>query len=206
MNPQSCSGPSPKHWQHTVHDGKKPPFNGPLIIHSLQAPFNTVIGLTHCPGRSSRNTSIEPWNRSLIRDFKSIETWGADILISLNQASEFDQLGVPEFPDIVKRQKFRWYHLPIDDFSAPGEEFTKAWNLFGAEILGYIENGSRIVLHCAAGLGRSGTFAAKLLTTYGWDPLQAIDLVRKTRPGAIERKEQERYIIDKSSLKTHSDV
>jgi ADP-ribosyl-[dinitrogen reductase] hydrolase len=43
-------------------------------------------------------------------------------------------------------------------------------------------------------LGRSGTFVAKILTTFGVSAEMAIKQVRNARPGAIESKIQEQYI------------
>jgi len=176
-------------------------FHGPLIINTLSGPCGSKIGLTNCPGRQSNLTTSKSWNRDLIEDLRFITAWGADVLISLNETHEFRQLGVANFPEMIKTQKFDWYHLPIKDFSAPGEHFKKAWDIQGARILEHVTQGSSILVHCAAGLGRSGTFVAKLLTTFGWNPTEAISQVRRTRPGAIERKSQEQYIMNKSSLR-----
>jgi protein-tyrosine phosphatase len=55
-------------------------------------------------------------------------------------------------------------------------------------------------VHCAAGLGRTGTFAAALLRSLGIAPDAAIALVRATRPGAIETPEQLAFIHHGPSL------
>ncbi len=177
-----------------------PPFDGPLVIYELKGLLNTTFGLTHCPGRNDRHSIPKLWKRNLLKDFLEIRNWGADALISLNEAQEFQQLGVPEFPEIAQQQDFDWYHLPIQDFSAPDIIFQDAWLKNSEAILEYISNGSKIIIHCAAGLGRTGTFTAKLLTKFGWDPQMAINEVRRVRPGAIERQIQERYILNKKPL------
>ena len=66
------------------------PFEGPLIINELAGPFNTTFGLTHCPGRSSKHSKSNLWNRDLLEDFMEIQNWGADVLISLIASQEFD--------------------------------------------------------------------------------------------------------------------
>jgi protein-tyrosine phosphatase len=54
--------------------------------------------------------------------------------------------------------------------------------------------GERILLHCAAGLGRTGTVAARLLMMSGQDADSAIKSVRAARSGTIESVTQERFL------------
>lgn len=50
------------------------------------------------------------------------------------------------------------------------------------------------MIHCLGGLGRSGTIAARLLVELGVVPDEAINIVRKARPGAIENNAQETHV------------
>lgn len=179
---------------------QRPPYTGPLQISKLAGPNGSVLGLTNCPGRNDKSLGVKIWNRDLLADFKAIEDWNADVLISLNHPDEFSALGVPEFKKQATARNFEWYHLPILDFGVPGPEFDTAWNLYGDNILKMVSNGRRLVIHCAFGLGRSGTFAAKILTTFGVSPGTAIRQVRSARPGAIESKTQEDYLFDRHQL------
>ncbi|MDG1886793.1 MAG: protein-tyrosine phosphatase family protein [Alphaproteobacteria bacterium] len=177
-----------------------PPYNGPLHISAIKGPNGSVLGLTNCPGRRHRSLSGKIWDRNLSADFETIEKWNADALISLNQNEEFTMLGVPEFTKLAKVQNFDWYHLPIHDFGMPGPEFNAAWDRHGSNILQMVNGGARLIIHCAYGLGRSGTFAAKILTAFNICPKIAIEQVRSARPGAIESLIQEQYILTGGKL------
>ena len=53
-----------------------------------------------------------------------------------------------------------------------------------------------MAVHCAAGLGRTGTLAAQLLVLQGVAPDEAILRVRQARPGTIETPAQEQAVSD----------
>ena len=74
---------------------------------------------------------------------------------------------------------FNARHIPIDDFHAPTmEQIEQCMDIIGA--------GQPIYIHCRAGLGRAGTIAAAWLIRTGAPPIDAIRVVRKLRPGAVE--------------------
>ena len=57
-----------------------------------------------------------------------------------------------------------------------------------------MSRGETVVVHCLAGRGRSGTIAACCLVATGRAPAEAIRLVRKARPGAIEVESQVEFV------------
>ena len=169
--------------------------NGPLHIDSVTTPGGGTIGMVHCPGRCTA-----PWQRDLAADLAAIKAWRADRLLSLVEAHEFARLGVPQFPQAVRDAGLSWHHVPIRDMQVPAGEFARAWAVAGPQVLGTLRGGGRIVVHCAAGLGRTGTMTAKLLIALGVDGREAIAQVRRARPGTIETIEQERFVLLGRSL------
>jgi protein-tyrosine phosphatase len=139
-----------------------------------------AIALIHCPGR----------NGDLDGDVAVMIGWRATRVLSLVEDQEFaDRDGLAAR---LGRAGIRWMRHPIPDFGTPPDE--AAWRRLAAELLAGLGRGERLVIHCRAGLGRSGMIAARLLVERGLAAADAIAVVRNARPGAIETAEQEAWI------------
>jgi len=167
----------------------------PLRIDTVAVPGRRgTIGMTLCPGKKDPYAKFGAWDRDLQADLHAIRRWGASAIVSLMEHSEFWLLGVPEFEAKVSAD-FRWLWLPIPDGGVPGEAFECHWAEAGPELHGRLAAGERVLIHCRAGLGRTGMIAARLLVEAGLTPLQALNAVRRARPGTVETVPQEQYVL-----------
>ena len=85
-----------------------------------------------------------------------------------------------------------YLHLPIPDMSPPSLREIEEFLAFSKVC---IEKGNPVLVHCGAGLGRTGTMLACYLVERGHEPATAICKVRAERPGSIETHEQEMAIF-----------
>lgn len=167
----------------------------PLRIDTLTIPgIPGRIGLTFLPGKKGDALYGAPWDRDLAVDVGAIRNWGAAAVVSVLEPHEFELLGVPEFPEVMASQPFRWFPLEIRDSDIPDSRFESAWPRVMPELLDILRIGGGVVVHCRGGLGRTGLVVARLLVELGLEPEEAISRVRTVRPGAVETWEQEEYI------------
>lgn len=99
------------------------------------------------------------------------------LVVCLNPLEEVAQLSPAYHKAIAEgRLPFRWLHLPMRDFGL-GADPTALRQ--GVEQLSHsLALGDQALLHCAAGIGRTGTVAACVLKRLGQPTEQALATVR----------------------------
>jgi atypical dual specificity phosphatase len=85
-----------------------------------------------------------------------------------------------------------YFHLKVEDYGAPSiEEMDNTVDFIQRQIA----NEEPVMVHCAAGRGRTGTIlAAYLLKEENLTSDQAIKKIREIRPGSIQSDRQEMVI------------
>lgn len=108
---------------------------------------------------------------------------GIQLLISLTER--------PLRRDWINDAGLMAVHVPVADLTPPTpEQFEHCLEV----IRRAHDQKLGVGVHCAAGLGRSGTLLAVWYVAKGLDAATAIAKVREMRPGSIETPEQERAI------------
>lgn len=179
---------------------KKTSQTHPLQINAVSVPGTKgLIGMTLCPGKVQKSALSGDWERDLDTDLEAIQAWGASSLVTLMEPHELVAFKVPNLSKRIPEGLSHWT-LPIPDGGVPDAAWETAWVKAGVPLRGALHDGKKVVIHCRGGLGRTGTVAARLLVEFGMAPNQAIDEVRKARPGAIENHAQEAYVRKQTSM------
>jgi atypical dual specificity phosphatase len=89
------------------------------------------------------------------------------------------------------------FRVPIRDMTPPTLDQLHAMVEFMRRV---VNEGGKVVAHCEAGMGRTGTVLAAFLVGEGWSGREAIERVREMRPGSIETRAQEQVIHQYAEL------
>lgn len=158
------------------------------------------IGITFCPGKHQASSATGSWARDLDLDVGAIADWGAAAVLTLVEDHELRALKVEGLGSAVHAHHMDWLHAPIRDVDVPNTAFEVAWTTIGEGLRNRLRAGFDVVVHCKGGLGRAGMIGARLMVELGVDPANAIGLVRKARPGAIETAAQEAHVRSRHTL------
>lgn len=125
------------------------------------------IWLSAMPGRFS------PWPHFEVEAQRA----GLGLVVCLTPRHELAQLSPAYHAAITDgRVPFRWLNLPMPNFGLPADPASFRREI--ARIADDVRGGDAVLLHCAAGLGRTGTAAACVLKALGLESEEALERVR----------------------------
>lgn len=126
------------------------------------------LWLQSMPGRR------EPWGHFL----DEARQQQLNLVVCLNPIDEVASLS-PSYHRAISegRLPFRWMHLPMRDFGLAQD--ATAFRQGVEQLTQGLRLGDRVLLHCAAGLGRTGTVAACVLKHLGVAQAAALDAVQR---------------------------
>jgi protein-tyrosine phosphatase len=124
----------------------------------------------------------------------NISRLGINLVVSLLETNEARTLGLDAEREQVKALGMDFVSFPIPDMGIPTsvEEFASLSKM----LLKQVNAGNNILVHCHAGIGRSGLMAAGILLHCDLNPKQAFAHVSKMRGVRVpETPDQEYWLM-----------
>lgn len=164
--------------------------NFPISWIPVPGKDNQSFGVSNCPGKH-QNSLLK--KLSLKNDLNSIWNQEINCIVSLITKDELKKLDISDFDKTITEYGFEHYSVEIQDLGIPSTNQLGTFKILTKNIIVAIKTEKKVLIHCNAGLGRSGLFAG-ILVKEMTDINHPIDYIRKFRKGAIETKEQEEFI------------
>lgn len=117
------------------------------------------------------------------RELRALSEAGVRLVVNLHPRAHD--------PNRLAALDLRELHLPVADFTPPTPDQLQTGVAAMQEA---IAAGEPVAVHCAGGLGRTGTLVACYLVASGRSAEDAIAEVRRARPGSVETPAQEQAV------------
>ncbi|MDH3221261.1 MAG: tyrosine-protein phosphatase [Gammaproteobacteria bacterium] len=124
----------------------------------------------------------------------NIARLGIQQVVSLLEPAEARSLGLEAERLEVKANSMGFTSFPIPDMGLPAS--TEEFAILTRRIFNQVNRGINTLVHCRAGIGRSGLFSAGVLLHVGMDPDEAFAYVSRMRGIRVpETPEQRQWLI-----------
>lgn len=123
-------------------------------------------------------------------DVEAIRVLAPACVVTLTPIEEMHQRGGGRLPLMLEKHAIAWHQFPIIDYCTPTPEQADDWAALSDQLHRVLDGNGTILIHCLAGIGRTGMVTLRLLVERGVDPADALSRIRAVRPGAVERPAQ----------------
>jgi protein-tyrosine phosphatase len=125
----------------------------------------------------------------LQEDIIAIKKGGVEVLVSLLEEDEINELGLIQEERLCKDAGINYMKFPIKDRNIPKDnnridEFISALNK-------KITEGASVVIHCRMGIGRSSIIAGAILLSKGMKTPEIIKTISKARGYEVPDTEEQ---------------
>jgi protein-tyrosine phosphatase len=128
---------------------------------------NGRLALYHRPGRGM---------------FAHLRKLGCTHVVTLLKESE----GAERIGGLAQAAGLEWIWLPVPNGNHPEGEVHDRMIQSLPQLSGLLDEGKSLLIHCSAGVHRTGTLAYGLLCWRGLGEKQALEIIRRTRPETAE--------------------
>ncbi len=117
---------------------------------------------------------------------------GVSHVVSLLEPSEERDLELTEEASACRSNDIEFTSFPIPDRGLPS---TEAAQTIAGQLFQAISAGQHVVIHCRAGIGRTGIIASAILIKSGYSAREALDMVSKARGVEVpDTEEQSQWV------------
>ncbi len=153
----------------------------------IEMPYSLSGKIFRSPMPFSRFDKVDVWSSFIEQSI--------DLVVVLTEQQEYLVYAGKDLPAFYRSQGMEVLHIPVPDFGIPDD--LDSWQDGLEAVVLAAESGKNVVIHCLAGIGRTGTFLACLAKEkMALDGMDAIRWVRNSVQGAMENSYQEDFVIN----------
>lgn len=179
--------------------------DNPIRVSWVTSHSRGKVGITFAPGKHAPSRWGAPHARDLAADLDRLAgELGVHDLVCLLEDHELIDLQIPGLVAEAQRRGLAVHRLRIPDLGVlaspdPVRAITSI-------MIASVEAGRNVVVHCAGGLGRSGTVVGCFLRELGMSPEDALLLLSRVRGEYCpETEAQRRFIADYSPARVYTE-
>jgi protein-tyrosine phosphatase len=152
-------------------------------------------------GSGSLSVMAKPVSGEWIEDeFSMISNWGINRIVSLLEDQEAIEVGLGMERQLAEKNGMEFVSYPIPDRGLPVS--VNEYLNFTRRLYREAAGGLHTVVHCRAGIGRTGLIAAGVLLHCGFEPKEAFEHISRKRGVVVpDTEEQINWVV-----KSHAEI